>query len=710
MDRDRFSKSQRMQLKAFICLLGVLLLVILTIGKLLAAWIHRGKEEQNPSEPYIPVVQELSNVWILEEDEEGILIFRDGERERYAWGAADDDGVQDNGRAADDGGTTGNGNAQDGSSAERGESGTGGAVLYRPGEPVREQVADIVLTDGQVTNIVLKKEKINGKVLGADETGIEIEGFGKLPLAEDYKGYRLYDSLEMCTAEDLLFGYSFTDFCIEDGEICGILMVKEEAMEYIRVLIKASDYAGILHACPVITADTAFSVVYGTFDNLKTESHAAGEKIEFGYDSSYFEGSRVWVIPDVLTGKTVIDNLSRSQGTPSYRGRLELLRTEDGIAVINEVLLEEYLYSVVPSEMPAGYPAEALKAQAICARTYAYGHMEHAGYPQYGAHVDDSTSYQVYNNILEQESTTTAVKETYGQLLFTAEGGLAGTYYYSTSCGIGSDANVWKTEAAKEITYLHAKELSGTAMEQFLASASGTAEGAGDGAAASGTAEAAGAGAAAGDTEDMGEALRDEAAFAAFITSKNPDAFEYDEGWYRWSYEVDAMDPDYILEMLKKRYAANSRLVLTWKDGEYVSEEIGKLGNVTDIYVEKRGAGGVADELVIEGEEGKYKVISEHNIRYVLNDGVSKVSRQDGSQVDSPNLLPSGFFIITVGKEDGNVVGYTLNGGGFGHGVGMSQNGARQMAGRGYSAGDILLFFYENCTVKCIYEESNRGS
>ena len=76
---------------------------------------------------------------------------------------------------------------------------------------------------------------------------------------------------------------------------------------------------------------------------------------------------------------------------PSYRGHIELLRTADGIAVVNELPLEEYLYSVVPSEMPASYPLEALKAQAICARTYAYGHMLRAGYPRYGAHVDDST-------------------------------------------------------------------------------------------------------------------------------------------------------------------------------------------------------------------------------------------------------------------------------------------------------------------------------
>ena len=156
--------------------------------------------------------------------------------------------------------------------------------------------------------------------------------------------------------------------------------------------------------------------------------------------------------------------------------------------------------------------------------------------------------------------------------------------------------------------------------------------------------------------------------------------------------------------MLKKRYAANSKLVLTLKDGEFISRDIGELGDIKEIRIEKRGAGGVADELVIEGEKGTYKVISEHNIRYVLNNGESKVRRMDGSEVASPNLLPSGFFVITTGKKDGNVIGYTLIGGGFGHGVGMSQNGAKEMAKCGWNAEEILLFFYDDCALKSIYE------
>lgn len=659
------NKSQRMQLKAFICLLGLILIVALLLGKLLFGWVHREGEEETPSspsqtaQPHIPVVQVLANVWILEEGEDGLLLFFDGQREEYPYGVI-----------------SGN---EDGSTEP-----------YRPESSVREQVADVELTDGAVTSVILKTEKISGRVLSADESGVEVEGYGRLPLAADYRGYRLYGSLAMCTARDLLFGYNSADLCLENGEICGILMVREEAMEYIRVLIKTADYGGIFHQQLEMTADTGFTVNYGSYENPQTESHSAGEKVSIDADSSYFDGGRVRIIPDALTGKVTLQNVGRSQGKPAYRGQIELCMTDQGIVVINEVPLEEYLYSVVPSEMPAGYPAEALKAQAICARTYAYGHMEHAGYPQYGAHVDDSTSFQVYNNILEQESTTTAVKDTYGQLLFTSDGELASTYYYSTSCGVGSDETVWKTATPLELPYLKAKHLSHTAMTEQVSAMVGGLEL---------------------PEDDIGARLQDEDTFAQFITSVDQDDFEAGEGWYRWTYSVEKLDSEHLTQVLQDRYAVNNSLVLTLSNGEYVSSKISSIGAVKDIYVEKRGAGGVAEELIIEAKNGTYKVISEHNIRYVLNDGTSKVKRQDGSQVASPNLLPSGFFVIATSKEKENVIAYTLSGGGFGHGVGMSQNGARQMALSGFSARDILLFFYESCDIHNIFlQERNFDS
>ena len=98
-----------------------------------------------------------------------------------------------------------------------------------------------------------------------------------------------------------------------------------------------------------------------------------------------------------------------------------------------------------------------------------------------------------------------------------------------------------------------------------------------------------------------------------------------------------------------------------------------------------------------ETEEGTYKILSEYNIRRVLCDGISEVVRQDDSTIIPGSLLPSGFFVLETGKEEGNMIGYTLIGGGYGHGVGMSQNGARALGMNGASYRTILDFFFAGC-------------
>lgn len=652
-DNRNLNKAERMQLKALICVLGLSLLVILLLGRLFVAFLTYDRESEE--KVHIPVVELYTNIWIMEADENGLMIFRDGVEESYSYGKTD---------------------------IPKKDRMQGGKASYRPQGDVREQVADIVLTDGAVTDIKVKAEKINGRILSVDDTNVEVEGYGKLPLAHDYKGYRLYNTLSMCTGRDLMIGYDFADLVIENGKVCGLLMAREEAMESIRVLLKASDYSGFLHEQVVFTSDTDFTIRYGSYENPQEEVHTAGEEITVTLESLFFDKDgiqeRITIAPNVLTGKIILKSVNRSQGNPAYRGQMELLRTSEGIAVVNEILLEEYLYCVVPSEMPASYPNEALQAQAVCARTYAYGCMMKAGYPQYGAHVDDSTSYQVYNNILEQESTTTAVKETYGELLYTAEGDLAETFYYSTSCGVGSDANIWKTEEAKTLDYLKGKSINiaNVSIEEAFRNDSG---------------------------KDLPELLREEERFMKYITSKNAEDFEVTEGWYRWTYQVKKIDVERMYKVLQKRYQANEKLVLTLDGKEYTSKTIESFQEIHDLYIAKRGMGGIADELVIVTENQTYKVISEHNIRYVLDDGESRVLRQDGSEVEVPNLLPSGFFILSSSKEKENVIGYTLSGGGFGHGVGMSQNGARQMAKSGYTSDDILQFFYDGCIIRNLY-------
>lgn len=643
---NRMSRRDRMKLKAWVCMLGLALLIFLFAGRLFVLLRDGGMREE--PETHVPVVEKLANVWIVDVGEDSLQIYRDGAQENYGYAEG---GLPDSG--------------------------------------AREQIADVILMDGLVTDVLVKNEKLHGVILSADANSVEVEGYGQLALASDYRGYRIYNTLAMCTYADLAFGYDFADLVMEDGEVCGILMVREETMDSIRVLIKTSDYESSLHEEVRLTADTDFVLRYGGYDGEMEELHTAGEEIVIDKDSSYFSGDRITVRPSALSGRIIIKSISRNQGVPGYRGHIELVKEKKGIALVNEVSLEEYLYSVVPSEMPASYSGEALKAQAICARTYAYIHMQHAAYPAYGAHVDDSTSYQVYNNISEQESTTRAVKETHGQLLRTAEGQLAETYYYSTSCGVGSDANVWKTEAAGQITYLKAETINEVTMQEKLMLRE--------------QADASGEILSASTRTDLGEGLRDEKTFADFITAVNADDFESEEGWYRWTYEVKQLSTEHIYEVLKKRYEANENLVLTLKKGEYVSAEPAKFTKIREMYITARGSGGVADELILETDGGTYKVISEHNIRYILCDGKAKVLRQNGNETEMNSLLPSGFFIIETGKKNGNVVGYTLTGGGFGHGVGMSQNGAKTMAQRGYTCEEILLFFYENCRLENVY-------
>ena len=78
-----------------------------------------------------------------------------------------------------------------------------------------------------------------------------------------------------------------------------------------------------------------------------------GDKITIDMDSDYFVGERISIVPAVLTGRIQLLSVNRSQGIPSYGGHIELLRTAEGIAVVNELPLEEYLFSVVPSKMPS---------------------------------------------------------------------------------------------------------------------------------------------------------------------------------------------------------------------------------------------------------------------------------------------------------------------------------------------------------------------
>lgn len=99
-----------------------------------------------------------------------------------------------------------------------------------------------------------------------------------------------------------------------------------------------------------------------------------------------------------------------------YRGKTLLLPTTQGLTAINYVDLEQYLYSVLGGEMNGNWPLEALKAQAVAARTYAIYKRENESNGTYD--VVNTQASQVYKGIVsESPGTHTAVKTTAGQVL-----------------------------------------------------------------------------------------------------------------------------------------------------------------------------------------------------------------------------------------------------------------------------------------------------
>ena len=115
----------------------------------------------------------------------------------------------------------------------------------------------------------------------------------------------------------------------------------------------------------------------------------------------------------------------------TYRGRMVLSRDGSSVLVVNHVWLEHYLYGVVPAEMPASWVPEALKAQAVVARSYALT-SRRSGEP-YDVFAD--TRSQVYNGVgAEVDTTTAAVRATKGRVV-TVGGAVAQTFFFSTSGG-----------------------------------------------------------------------------------------------------------------------------------------------------------------------------------------------------------------------------------------------------------------------------------
>jgi stage II sporulation protein D len=127
------------------------------------------------------------------------------------------------------------------------------------------------------------------------------------------------------------------------------------------------------------------------------------------------------------------------EGKP-YRGTAVVLGGLDGtLSVINVLDLEQYLYGVVPSEMPASWPQPALEAQAIVARSYALARSGGDAHPMYD--VEAGEGDQVYGGINAEAAQATAAVEATRNIVLVYERQIATTYYSACDGGFTSSGD-----------------------------------------------------------------------------------------------------------------------------------------------------------------------------------------------------------------------------------------------------------------------------
>lgn len=523
-------------------------------------------------------------------------------------------------------------------------------------EIVVGSVADISLQSGKVTQIYLKSDMIDGKVLSVTDEYIEVEKYGKVPLDNNFNVYRTYGDVSVMRKSDILVGYDLQSFFVANGKICAAVIDRTLTASDIRVLLMNTGYRSIFHDIVNITSETGYSVSYG--ENV--EHFDGSVPISIDSESRYLAEGRVKIVPDD-GGRLIVNSIERSQGIPHYRGSIEIAQTESGLVIINELPLEEYLYSVVPSEMPVRYGEEAQKVQAVCARSYAYIQILNNTYSMYGAHVDDSVAYQVYNNINEQEISIKAVNETYGQVLEYADEVIE-TFYYSTSCGYSADCGIWNN-SPEQYPYLSGHSITP-----------------------------------ANEVKD----LTQEEVFREFIDNPDSTAYDYEFSFFRWDALASIGDLSGIVNSnINVRYKSSKNSVKTLKDGEFVSIPISTVGTITNIEVTKRQTGGIADEIMIKGTDNTVLVTGEYNIRALFGDTTLTINKKNGEPYFA-ELLPSAFIYFEPVYNNNFLSGYLIKGGGYGHGVGMSQNAVSKMV-ETMNYDEVLQFFYKGALIKEAY-------
>jgi stage II sporulation protein D len=320
-----------------------------------------------------------------------------------------------------------------------------------------------------------------------------------------------------------------------------------------------------------------------------------------------------------------------------YRGELEVKRLGGSdMTIVNNVPFEQYVYGVVPNEIESYSPAEALKAQAIAARTYALVQMgRHA---KWGFDLCPYQHCQVYGGFdSERSSTNKAVEDTAGKLV-KYNGRPANTVFFASSGGWTEDVeNVWGT-ASPYLRSVEDKYEPDTSSHYYWTK-SITALSIGD---------------------KLLKANVDIGDVTGVIVNKYT-------------------NPGRILELVvkgtKRDYAYQRE---TFRNSFGLSSGMYTVASDADVYAMG------ADKTVLKMQAGNRKVMTADGLKNTSSTGTLVVMGKDGVKK-----------VISSSPTK-----YTFTGKGWGHGVGMSQEGAKGMAKAGFTYEQILKYYYTGTTVE----------
>lgn len=335
-------------------------------------------------------------------------------------------------------------------------------------------------------------------------------------------------------------------------------------------------------------------------------------------------------------------------GDFSYRGRIEVGRYggRGAVTAVNVVSLEEYLYGVVPCEMPASWHMEALKAQAVCARSYA---MMKAGYHaetdiKRGFRMVDTTQSQVYRGIAyEQARSNAAVDATKGKTLCYENRTVSG-YYFAASGGHTENAeDVWDVS----IPYLQGVpdiyELTPSKKAWTVTL----------------------------DTDELEKVLRLEGEEVGTIKK--------------------------VTQEITTSSGRVPRLRIIGSRGS-VTLATDALRNVLEFASTKFkvfGSGTIPDSVTVQGAAALEETAI-HDCYVISGDGEVRSLHTGQEQY----VVLSGDNLTNFPSTPPEGGEYLFAGMGHGHGVGMSQSGAHGMAKKGFSYTEILKHYFTGITIR----------